>query len=65
MTSKDKASPFVPTEIQVGTVENDEGALGILSMLTTQGLLEIALDQQAADAILKAVGTIKAKLDGL
>lgn len=63
MKRKDKARPFVPTEIHVGMVEDDKGALGILSILTTEGLLEIALDEQTADAILKAVSTIKAKLD--
>jgi hypothetical protein len=63
MKRKDKARPFVPTEIHVGTLEDDKGTIGILSVQTTEGLLEIALDQQATDAILKAVTTIKAKLD--
>ncbi|TIM17926.1 MAG: hypothetical protein E5Y74_27205 [Mesorhizobium sp.] len=60
---KRKALPFVPTEIHVGTTEDDKGVLGILSILTTKGLLGIALDQQAADAISKAVNAIKAKMD--
>ncbi|RAZ88503.1 hypothetical protein DPM33_23550 [Mesorhizobium hawassense] len=63
MNSRDKASPFVPTEIHVVTVEDDKGALGILSILTTEGLLDIALDREAADAIVKAIGTIRPKLD--
>jgi len=63
MTPKDKAAPFVPTEFHVSTVEDHEGALGILSIQTTEGLLDIALDQQAADAIAKAVDSIKAKLE--
>jgi len=63
MKRKDKARPFVPTEIHVGTLEDDKGTIGILSVQTTEGLLEIALDEQATDAILKAVTTIKAKLD--
>ncbi len=62
MRRKDKAVPFVPTEIHVGTAEDDKGPLGILSILTTEGLLEIALDEQAAEAILMAIGTIKTKL---
>lgn len=63
MKRKDKAAPFVPTEFHVSTVEDDKGALAILSIQTTEGLLDIALDRQAADAILKAVSSIKAKLD--
>ena len=63
MKRKDKAAPFVPTEIHVTTVEDDKGTLGILSIQTTEGLLDIALGEQAADAILKAVSAIKAKLD--
>ncbi|TPI35840.1 hypothetical protein FJ414_17460 [Mesorhizobium sp. B3-1-6] len=63
MKREDRALPFVPTEIHVGTVEDDKGTLGILSIQTTEGLLEIALDEHAADAILNAVGAIKAKLN--
>ncbi len=63
MTRKDRAAAFVPTEFHVSTVEDDEGALGIPSIQTTEGLLDIALDQQAVDAILKAVGSIKMKLE--
>ena len=62
MKRKDKAAPFVPTEIHVGTVEDDKGVLGILSIQTTEGLLDIALDEHAADAIQNAVSAIKAKL---
>ena len=62
MKRVEKALPFVPTEFHVSTVEDEKGALGILSIQTTEGLLDIALDQQAAEAILKAVGSIKAKL---
>ena len=36
-----KALPFVPTEIHVSTVEDDKGLLGILSIQTTQGILEL------------------------
>ncbi|WP_192244384.1 hypothetical protein [Mesorhizobium silamurunense] len=63
MKRKDKAAPFVPTEIHVSTVEDDKGTVGILSIQTTEGLLDIALDEYAADAILKAVSSIKAKLN--
>lgn len=63
MKRKDKAAPFVPTEIHVSTVEDEKGVLGILTIQTTEGLLDIALDEHAADAILKAVTSIKAKLD--
>lgn len=52
----------MPTEIHVGTVKDDKGALGILSIQTTEGILDIALDLQAADAIVNAIGTIRPKL---
>ncbi|MEW6633295.1 MAG: hypothetical protein AB1440_20685 [Pseudomonadota bacterium] len=63
MTPTKKAPPFVPTEFHVSTVEDDEGTLCILSIQTTQGLLDIALDGPAADAILKAIGSIRTKLE--
>ncbi|MDX8527874.1 hypothetical protein RFM68_25590 [Mesorhizobium sp. MSK_1335] len=63
MKRRGKALTFVPTEIHVSTVDDDKGVLGILSIKTTEGLLDIALDVQAADAILNAVSSIKAKLD--
>jgi len=59
---KDKARPFVPTEIRVSTVEDDKGTVGILSILTTEGLVEIALDLEAAEALAKAVNDIRARL---
>ncbi|WP_245426061.1 hypothetical protein [Mesorhizobium sp. WSM3862] len=52
----------MPTEIHVATVKDDAGALGILSIHTTEGLLDIALDRQAAEAIINAIGSIRAKL---
>ncbi|QND67694.1 hypothetical protein HB777_29655 [Mesorhizobium loti] len=58
-----KALPFVPTEIHVSTVRDEKGSLGILSIQTTEGLLDIALDRQAADAIVDAINTIRSKLD--
>lgn len=63
MKRKDKARPFVPTEIHVSTVEDDGGMLGILSIQTTEGMVEIAIDRQAAEAIANAVGAIRTKLD--
>ncbi len=60
--SMDKALPFVPTEIHVCTVKDDKGALGILSIQTTEGILDIALDLPAAAAIVRAIGTIRSKL---
>lgn len=54
-----KALPFVPTEIHVSTVEDDKGLLGILSIQTTQGILELALDRTTADAIASAVEEIR------
>ncbi|TIV99223.1 MAG: hypothetical protein E5V85_08505 [Mesorhizobium sp.] len=63
MMRTDKARPFVPTEIHVGTVRDEEGAIGILSIRTTEGLLDIALDRQAAAAIVNAIGAIRSKLD--
>lgn len=63
MKRVEKARPFVPTEIHVGTVMDEKGTFGILSIRTTEGLLDIALDRQAADTIMKAIGTIRSKLD--
>lgn len=63
MMRTEKARPFVPTEIHVGTVRDGKGAIGILSILTTEGLLDIALDRQAADAIVNAIGSIRPKLE--
>ncbi|MDX8512539.1 hypothetical protein [Mesorhizobium captivum] len=62
MKRTDKARPFVPTEIHVGTVVDEEGAIGILTIRTTEGLLDIALDRHAAEAIVNAIGTIRSKL---
>lgn len=58
-----KAQPFVPTEIHVSTVRDENGPLGILSIETTEGLLDIVIDQQTADAIVEAINTIRSKLD--
>ncbi|RWI85986.1 hypothetical protein [Mesorhizobium sp.] len=63
MKRKDKAQPFVPTEIHISTAKDDKGTLGILSIETTEGLLEIALDGHAADAIVEAIAVIRSKLD--
>ncbi|TPI76255.1 hypothetical protein [Mesorhizobium sp. B2-8-9] len=62
MKRTDKAKPLVPTEIHVGAVEDDKGNLGILSIQTAEGILDIALDLHAADAIVNAIGTIRSKL---
>ena len=62
MKRKDKARPFVPIEIHVGTASDDVGLIGILSIQTTEGLVEVALDLEAADAVAKAVDKIRAKL---
>jgi hypothetical protein len=53
----------VPTEIRVSTIKDDKGPLGILSIQTSEGLLEIALDRQAAEAIENAIAAIRSKLD--
>ncbi|WP_292587807.1 hypothetical protein [Mesorhizobium sp.] len=53
----------MPTEIHIATVTDEKGTLGILSIQTTEGLLDIALDRQAADTIMKAIGKIRAKLE--
>ncbi|RVC65230.1 MAG: hypothetical protein EOS22_03285 [Mesorhizobium sp.] len=62
MKRTDKARPFVPTEIHVGTVKDEQGTLGILSIRTTEGILDVALDVHSADAIVNAIGTIRSKL---
>ncbi|MDX8483224.1 hypothetical protein RFN28_32950 [Mesorhizobium sp. VK24D] len=63
MKRTEKARPFVPTEIHVGTVTDERGAIGILSIHTTEGLLDIALDRNAAEAIVNAIGTIRSRLE--
>ena len=55
--------PFGPTEIRVSTIRDDKGPLGILSIQTTEGLLEIALDRQAAEAAENAIAATRSKLD--
>ncbi|TGT51821.1 hypothetical protein [Mesorhizobium sp. M2E.F.Ca.ET.166.01.1.1] len=62
MKRTDKAGHFVPTEIHVGTVKDEQGTLGILSIRTTEGILDVALDVHAADAIVNAIGAIRPKL---
>ncbi|WP_292216392.1 hypothetical protein [Mesorhizobium sp.] len=52
----------MPTEIHVGTVDDDKGALGILSIHTAAGLLDIALEPPAAEALINAIVSIKTKL---
>lgn len=54
--------PYVPTEIHVGTVTGESGLLGILSIQTTEGRLDVALDRPAADAIVEAISRIRPKL---
>jgi len=54
--------PHVPTEIHVGTVTGKGGILGILSIQTTEGRLDVGLDRQAADAIVNAVNAVRTKL---
>ncbi|RUW51659.1 hypothetical protein EOA32_15360 [Mesorhizobium sp. M1A.F.Ca.ET.072.01.1.1] len=63
MNRRENARPFVPTEIHVGTVCDGQGALGLLSIQTTEGILDIALDRQAAEAIVSAIGSIRSKLE--
>ena len=63
MKRVEKVRPFVPTEIHIGTVADDAGAIGILSIHTTEGLVDIALDLQSADAIVDAINTIRSRLD--
>jgi hypothetical protein len=55
-------SPYVPTEFRVGTLKGKSGLLGILSIQTTEGRLDVALDLQAADAIVCAVNAVRTKL---
>lgn len=63
MKHKEKTRPFVPTEIHVGTVTDDTDVLGVLSIHTTKGVVDIALDLQSADAIVSAIGQIRSKLE--
>ncbi|TPK20031.1 hypothetical protein FJ872_11700 [Mesorhizobium sp. B2-5-9] len=62
MKRKDRAMPFVPIELHVGTLVDDRGMLGILSIHTTEGPLDIALDEQTADAMFEAIAFLKASL---
>ncbi|MER9950338.1 hypothetical protein [Mesorhizobium sp. M0047] len=62
MRSTTKALPFVPTEIHVSTVEDEKGRLGILSINTTEGILDVALDHATADAIANAIEEIRSRL---
>lgn len=57
-----QGTDVAPTEFHVRTVEDDNGALGILTIQTTEGLLDIALDAHAADAIVDAIAAIRPKL---
>ena len=63
MKRKEKARPFVPTEIHVGTIADEVGVIGVLSIHTTEGLIDIALDLHAADAIVSAIHQIRSKLE--
>lgn len=56
-------APFVPTEIHVCTVTDKRGAFGILSLQTTEGRVDVALDRQTADAIINAINAIRSKLE--
>ena len=60
---KAKARPFVPTEIHVGTVTDEADVIGVLSIHTTEGLVDIALDLQSADAMVSAIQEIRSKLE--
>lgn len=53
----------MPTEIHVSAVTDQNGTLGILSIHTTDGMLNGALDRPAADAIVNAINAIRSKLD--
>ncbi|MGX5851426.1 hypothetical protein ACWGTO_30770 [Mesorhizobium sp. PL10] len=55
-------APFVPTEIHIGTVTDESGVVGILTIQTTEGRLDVALDRQAADAIVNAINKIRSRL---
>lgn len=57
-----KALPFVPTEIHVSTAKDKNGVIGILSIQTTEGILELAIDLTTAEAITNAVEEIRSKL---
>lgn len=63
MRGRKRASPFVPSEIHVSSVSDGKGMIGILSIWTTEGLLDIALDRGAADAITSAVQKIRSSLN--
>ncbi|RVD67268.1 MAG: hypothetical protein E5V62_03885 [Mesorhizobium sp.] len=62
MTQSKKAPPFVPTEFHVTTVADEQGALGILCIQTTGGQLDVALDREAAEALIQAASRLQAKL---
>lgn len=51
-----------PQAPRVSTIKDDKEPLGILSIQTTEDLLEIAPDRQAAEAIEDASTAIRSKL---
>ena len=53
----------MPTEIHVGTVTDDMGVIGVLSIHTTEGLIDVALDVQSADVIVNAIHEIWSRLE--
>lgn len=63
MRQSERDAPFVPTEFHVTTVEDEKGAFGILSIRTTGGLLDLALDREAADALVEAISRLHEELD--
>lgn len=54
--------PYMPTEFHVATITDERGKLGILTIQTTEGRLDIALDHEAADAVVNAIDAIHAML---
>ena len=56
-------APFVPTEFRVSMAKDDKGAIGVLTVKTTNGQLDFALAGDAAGALVKAASQLQSKLD--
>ena len=55
-----RVAPVIP---YCEVAASEAGVIGVLSIYTTRGLVDIALDLQSADAIVAAIHEIRSKLE--